>query len=107
GATRLDEVANEFFLHDAVGNGPSLKFGGTDVVAGEFGGWTPIGAEKTAGGYGGAWKDGAGGPDCIWNTHNNANFVSMALDPVPGASAALKAFEPSFHQDLNRDGAIG
>src|SRR5437899_806653 len=28
--------------------GPELKYGGTAVTAGEFGGWTPIGAEQTA-----------------------------------------------------------
>ena len=31
GATRLDQVANQFFLHDSGGNGPSLKYAGQSV----------------------------------------------------------------------------
>ena len=31
--------------------GPSLKYSGADVAAGQFGGWKPIGAEQTASGY--------------------------------------------------------
>ena len=48
GATDLTQVGNHYFLYDSVGSGPSLKFGGADFVAGQFGGWAPIGAEKTA-----------------------------------------------------------
>jgi serralysin len=108
GTTRLDEVANEFFLHDANGNGPSLKYGGTDVVAGEFGAWTPIGAEQIAGGgFEVAWQNGTADQYGVWSTDSNGNFASTLLAPVSGASPALKAFEPSFHQDLNKDGIIG
>jgi hypothetical protein len=41
------------------------------------------------------------------NTDNSGNWVSSALDPVSGTSAALQSFETSFHQDLNGDGLIG
>ncbi|MFX5761067.1 hypothetical protein ABTE44_20270, partial [Acinetobacter baumannii] len=47
GSTSLTAVGNNFFLYSG-GSGPSLKYGGTAVVAGQFGGWTPIGAEQTA-----------------------------------------------------------
>ena len=38
GSTRLTEVGNHFFLFDSGGFGPSLKYAGTDYVAGQFGG---------------------------------------------------------------------
>ena len=48
GATDLTHAGDHYFLYDSVGSGPSLKYGGADFVAGQFGGWAPIGAEKTA-----------------------------------------------------------
>ena len=59
GSTSLVEVGTKFFLDSiSTGSGPSLKYGGADVVAGQFGsGWTPIGAEQTATGYEVAWKN--------------------------------------------------
>ena len=56
GSTRLTEVGDHFFLYDSSGSGPSLKYGGMDAVAGQFGAWAPIGAEQTASGYEVAWK---------------------------------------------------
>ena len=47
GSTSLTEVANEYFL-DGSGSGPALKYAGSNVMVGEFGGWTPIGAVQTA-----------------------------------------------------------
>ena len=38
GSTSLVEVGNKFFLDSiSTGSGPSLKYGGADVVAGQFG----------------------------------------------------------------------
>src|SRR5262249_30838364 len=54
GVTSLTEVGNNFYLYSG-GSGPSLKYSGADVVAGQFGTWVPIGAEKTASGYEVAW----------------------------------------------------
>src|SRR5262245_59538067 len=51
GSTHLTEVGNHFFLYDSGGSGPSLKYAGADVVAGQFGAWAPIGAEQTTSGY--------------------------------------------------------
>ena len=42
----------------ARGAGPSLKYNGAVYAAGQFGGWSPISAEKTASGYLVAWKAG-------------------------------------------------
>ncbi|MFG3591858.1 Ig-like domain-containing protein [Bradyrhizobium sp. RDI18] len=44
----------------------------------------------------------------VWNTDINGNVVSNATGGfVSGTSNALRSLEPSFHQDLNGDGAIG
>ena len=48
GSTSLTEVANKFYLYNSSGTGPTLKYAGSDFVAGQFGGWTPIGAAQTA-----------------------------------------------------------
>ena len=87
--------------------GPSVKFAGAEVVAGNFFGWTPIGAEQTASGYQIAWKLTGVDQYAVWNADSNGNYVSDAIDHVSGASTALQSFETSFHQDLNGDGAIG
>ena len=58
GSTSLTEVANQYYYLDGTsGSGPALKYKGANVTAGEFGGWTPIGAVKTASGYDVAWKN--------------------------------------------------
>ncbi len=59
GVTDLVQVANQYFLGDGDGVGLFLKYAGADVVAGQFGAWTPIGAEQSPGGYQVAWKFGA------------------------------------------------
>src|SRR5438309_1861123 len=41
---------------DGGSSGPPLSYNGSPMTAGEFGAWTPIGAEKTATGYEVAWK---------------------------------------------------
>src|SRR5208283_100825 len=56
GSTSLTQVANEYFLYNSSGVGPALQSGGSDVVAGEYGGWVPIGAVQTASGYDVAWE---------------------------------------------------
>ena len=110
GATDLTHAGDHYFLYDSVGSGPSLKFGGADFVDGQFGGWAPIGAEKTATGYQVAWKDASTGLYTAWNTDNNGNYVSNVdglTGYVSGTNSALQDLEPSFHQDLNGDGVVG
>jgi serralysin len=107
GSTRLDQVAGQFFLHDSEGDGPSLKFQGGAVVSGQFGAWTPIGAEEAASGYVLAWKNGAADEYTVWNTDINGNYLWNAIGAVSGSSTDLKSFERSFQQDLNGDGTIG
>src|SRR4029077_12822364 len=96
-----------FFLDSiTTGSGPSLKTGGVAVVAGQFGLWTPIGAEQTAGGYEVAWKVTGSDQYIVWNTDNAGNQVSQTA-VMAGSNPALEALETSFHQDLNGDGSIG
>ena len=107
GSTSLVKVGNHFYLDNiSTGSGPSLKYGGADVVAGQFGsGWTPIGAEQTTTGYEVAWKN-AADQYTVWNTDSNGNFLSSTA-AMPASSTALESSESSFHQDLNGDGTIG
>src|SRR5260370_296139 len=105
GSTSLTEVGTNFYLYNSSGVGPSLKYLGADVVAGQFGHWAPIGAEPTASGYEVALKVAGADQYTVWTTDNNGNYVSN-LGTVSGTSAALQSIETSFHQDLNGDGAI-
>jgi serralysin len=107
GSTSLVQVGSEFYFYPVGGSsGPQFKYYGSPVVAGMFGSWTYIAAEKTASGYEVAFKE--GNNYAIWNTDNAGNFVSNATGGVvSGSSSLLKSFEPSFNQDLNGDGVIG
>ena len=107
GATRLDRVANQFFLHDSGGIGPSLKYQGTAVTVGQFGAWTPVGVEKVGSGYQVAWKNGAADQYIVWNLDSNGNYASNATGPVSGSDPELQNLEKVFQQDLNADGTTG
>ena len=102
----LTEAGNHFFLYASGGSGPSLKNAGVDFVAGSSR-WTPIGAEQTANGYEVAWKLTGTDQYTVWDTDSNGNHTSSPVNAVSGADYALQSLEPSFHQDLNGDGAIG
>src|SRR5260370_600432 len=106
GSTSLIEVGTNFYLYNSSGVGPSLKYLGADVVAGQFGQWAPIGEEQTASGYEVALKVAGADQYTVWTTDSNGNYVSN-LGTVSGTSAALQSIETSFQQDLNGDGTIG
>ena len=107
GSTSLVAVGTRFFLDSiSTGSDPSLKYGGTDVVAGQFSGWSPIGAEQTASGYQVAWKGPGADQYSVWTTDSNGNFTSTSAI-LSASSSALQSFETSFQQDLNGDGVIG
>jgi serralysin len=108
GSTTFDKVGNNYFLHaSGTANGPSLKFSGAAVTAGQAGTWSPIGGEQTASGYDVAWHDSSSGQYSIWTTDSNGNFTSYLTGAVSGTSTTLEALESTFHQDLNGDGNIG
>ena len=68
---------------------------GADFVAGQFGGWTPIGAVQTASGYDIAWKIIGTNEYTIWSTDRNGNYTANLVGAVSGNSAALESFELS------------
>ena len=84
-----------------------MKYAGANFVAGQAGGWTPIGVEQTATGYEVAWKMTGADLYGVWNTDSNGNYLSNIGGLVPGESSDLQSLETSFHQDLNADGVIG
>jgi serralysin len=51
GTTSLLTDGTHYFLQPAGGSAVELSYGGAPVFAGEYGGWTWIGAEQTANGY--------------------------------------------------------
>ena len=107
GATRLEQAEKTYFLRDATGDGPSLKYQGSNVFPGQFGLATPIGAEAVPGGYRVAWKVAGSDQYVVWNTDQSGNYISAATPVVPGADVRLQEQEPTFGQDLNGDGRIG
>ena len=106
GSTSLTEVGNNFYLNTSSGSGPALKYGGADVVAGQFGAWAPIGAEQTASGYEVAWKITGTDQYTVWNTDSSGNYLSDT-GYLLANSPTLETLETSFNQDLNGDGTIG
>src|SRR5262245_17658727 len=107
GSTSLVEDGSHYFLQPNGGSAVELSYGGSPVVAGQFGQWAPIAADQTASGYQVVWKLTGADQYLAWNTDSSGNCVSGALDPTSGTSTALKAMEVSFQQDLNGDGSIG
>jgi hypothetical protein len=108
GSTDLVQITNTYFLYaHNTSSGPTLKFNGVPVTAGQLGGWTPIGAEAMNGGYEVAWKLMGADSYSIWQTDSNGNYVSVVAGGVSGSSLALESAETSFQQDLNGDGTTG
>ena len=76
GSTSLTGVANEYFLDNSGGSDPALQYHGSDVAAGEFGAWVPIGAVQTASGYDVAWEIPGANEYTVWSTDSNGNYIS-------------------------------
>jgi 20S proteasome alpha/beta subunit len=107
GSTSLVQTGSSYFLKPAGGSSVELSYVGAPVVAGQFGLWTPIGAEQTPSGYEVAWKAIGADQYTVWNTDSSGNYVSSAFNTLSGTSAVMESLEPSFQQDLNGDGVIG
>ncbi len=107
GSTSLVQDGSNYFLDATDGSAVELSYGGAPVVVGQFGGWAPIGAEKTTSGYEVALKLTGADQYIVWTVDDSGNYLSMPLAGVPGSSAALESLETSFQQDLNGDGTIG
>ncbi|WP_314955526.1 M10 family metallopeptidase C-terminal domain-containing protein [Bradyrhizobium cosmicum] len=107
GTTSLVQSGANFYMNPVGGgSGPELTYGGSPVVAGQFGVWTPVGAEQTASGFDIAWKAPGSSQFIIWHTDSNGNYRNDT-GVLSGASTALKQAESTLHQDLNGDGTIG
>jgi serralysin len=108
GSTSLVQVSSNYFFNPGPGvTGTELKYGGPAVVAGQFGGYAPLGVEATATGFEVAWKVAGVDQYSVWATDSNGNYTSNLYMPGSGTSASLEAIETSFHQDLNGDGEMG
>jgi hypothetical protein len=106
--TTLTQTNGNFFLYaHGTSNGPELKYSGAPWSTGQWGGWTPIGAEATASGYEVAFKLTGADQYTVWNTDANGNITTNPISSVPGNDASLQSMETSFQQDLNNDGVIG
>src|SRR5262249_9565523 len=105
GTTQLTQVGSNFFLYGTgTTTGPELKFLGSAFTSGQIGGWAPIGAIKTAGGYEVAWKLAGSNQFTFWNLDNNGNYVSSATGVVTGSSPAFAAAAAAFSSDQNGSG---
>ncbi len=108
GSTSLTQLGHDFFLYaHGTSNGPELKYSGAPWTTGVWGGWTPIGAEATAGGYEVAFKLTGADLYTVWNTDANGNITTNPIASASGNDASLQSIETNFHQDLNGDGVIG
>jgi Tryptophan-rich Synechocystis species C-terminal domain/Leishmanolysin len=108
GSTSLKKVGNGGYVLDPAGglSGPVLSYGGMPVTPGQFGSWTPLGAEWTGNGYQIAWKMGAADQYTVWTTDIGGNYVSQTA-AMFGSSSRLEAYESNLQQDFNGDGLIG
>jgi Tryptophan-rich Synechocystis species C-terminal domain/Leishmanolysin len=107
GAISLARVGSSYLLDGPGGtSGPLLSYGGAYVTAGQFGSWTPLGAEWTGNGYQIAWKMGAADQYTVWTTDIGGNYVSQTAGMF-GSSSGLEAYESNLQQDFNGDGLIG
>ncbi|WP_158271819.1 S8 family serine peptidase [Methylosinus sporium] len=85
--------------------GPLLRYQGAAVTAGQFSGWSPAAAEKTASGYVAAFRSADHTSFSIWSVDADGNYISNVgvEDNDPG----LWSYETQFDFDLDGDGRIG
>ena len=88
GVTNLTKVGADYeFVASGASTGPVLSYAGSPVTAGEFGGWTPLGAEQlSTGGYEVAWGMAGVNEFTIWKTNSSGAYVSTLVGATGGAS---------------------
>jgi hypothetical protein len=101
GTVTLSQVANTYQI-----DGHTLHYRGAPVTPGQFGGWTPIGAEASGGGYALAWKMAGLDQYIVWTLDGSGHLLSMG-STLSGSTLALQSQETFFGQDLNGDGTTG
>ena len=65
-------------------------------MVGQFGGWTPIGAVKTATGYDVAWKMTGADQYTVWTTDNSRQLHLKRSRCGFGDQSALETIETTF-----------
>nr|WP_246728920.1 S8 family serine peptidase [Methylosinus sp. RM1] len=93
---------------DSAGNpttGPLLRYQGADVTEGQFSGWSPAAAEKTASGYVAAFRSADSTSFSIWNVDADGNHLSHV--GVDESDPGLWSYETQFDFDLDGDGKVG
>ncbi len=86
GSTSLVASGNTYLFEPNGGSAVQLSYNGAAVVAGQFGAWTPIAAERTATGYEVALKVPGADQYTIWLTDAAGNYLSS---PFGGAASGL------------------
>ena len=95
GSSSLVQVDSNYFFNPGPGiTGTELKYAGAPVVAGQFGGFVPIGAEQTGSGYDVAWKVSGSDQYTVWSTDSSGNYISNIIGAVSGSSSALEFKSP-------------
>ncbi|MGY3451112.1 NF038122 family metalloprotease [Bradyrhizobium sp. USDA 4353] len=107
GSTSLVQLGANYVVVPSGGSGAQLAMGGTPVIASQMGGWRPIGAENSGGGYQIVWHIPGTDQYTMWNADGHGNYVSDPIGVVSGTSTTLELLESSLHQDFNGDGVIG
>ena len=93
GSTSLAQVADAYFLYQGGGSsGPQLRLSGAYVAAGQFGAWTPIGAEQVGSVYEVAWKNGAADQYLEWTVDGSGNYITQG-SVVSGSTWWVQSFE--------------
>ncbi|MET4371899.1 serralysin [Bradyrhizobium sp. LB12.1] len=107
GATSLVANGGKFYI-SPVGGGSAVElvYSGAPVVTGQFGAWTPLGAEQVSFGYEVVWQAAGTNQFAIWTTDSIGNFIGTT-GAIAGISATLERAETVLHQDLNGDGTTG
>src|SRR5260370_38624438 len=77
GSASTGEIGNNYVLGAGTA-APLMKYAGAGVMAGQFGGWTPIATETTASGYEVAWKLAGADQYTAWNTDSNGNYLGRS-----------------------------
>ncbi|MFB6448179.1 calcium-binding protein [Bradyrhizobium tunisiense] len=107
GSTSLMQIGTNYYFY-ANGIGPMLKYGGVPFTSTMLEGRTLLGVEATSFGYQLAMRMPGADEYTVWNTDSSGNVIGNGTGGVVhGNSPELISLEPSFHQDLNGDGAIG
>ena len=103
GSTTLARIANTFVVSPTTSAlGLQLMMSGAAVTVGQFGNWTPLGAEQAANGtYQVAWKNGVLDQYIGWNFDSSGNYLSQGA-VVAGSSWYVEVYETSLHRGSQR-----